>query len=175
MVKLLYIENSLAVYGGMERVLIDKLDWLAQCGEYDISVITVNQGNHPLVFPLHPAVHYFDLGIMSHQKYRYKGLKRYFHEIQFNTLFCQGLKEAISNISPDIIICTRLEFITSVVSVKGDIPLIFESHGSCLAYKFECYSWLQRLKVYHWHRALKDDNSFNKWRCKRVEKGNIQC
>ena len=75
--KLLYVDNALAIHGGIERVLTDKLNWLVEYGDCEICLLTANQGNHPIVFPLSAKVECHDLGIMFHQMYRFSGWKRF--------------------------------------------------------------------------------------------------
>ncbi len=153
--KLLYVENSLAIHGGMERVLTDKLNWLAEYGGYEVCLLLANQGNHSIVFPLSPKVECHDLRIMFHQVYRYSGWKRYRLLFQLQRLFRQRLTAHILAFSPDVIICTRLNFICDVMKVCGSIPVIYESHNSCMDYKYDTNNWHQRLQIKFWHHALK--------------------
>ena len=150
--KLMYVEDSLAILGGVERVLVDKLNWLVEYGDYEVCLLTVNQGDHPLVFQLHPNVQYHDLMIRFHQKYRYSGWKRYRQEARLHLLFQQRLAEKIQEFSPHIIICTRLDYVYDVIKVREGIPFIFESHNSCLFYKFEKDGLMRRLQIqyYYW-------------------------
>lgn len=153
--KLLYVENALAIHGGIERVLTDKLNWLVEYGGCEICLLTSNQGNHPIVFPLSPKVEFHDLGVMFHQVYNYSGWKRYCLMVRLRRLYRLRLSEMIRAFSPDIIVCTRLDCVCDVIKKSGGIPVVFESHHSFLAYKFEKYSWLQILQIKYWHRALK--------------------
>lgn len=153
--KLLYVDNALAIYGGIERVLTDKLNWLTEYGDCEICLLTANQGNHPIVFPLSDKVEFHDLGIMFHQVYNYSGWKRYRLLMRLHRLFRQRINEMIRIFTPDVIVCARLDCVYDVIKEKGRIPVVFESHHSFLAYKFEKYSWLQILQIKHWHRALK--------------------
>lgn len=153
--KLLYVDNALAIHGGIERVLTDKLNWLVEYGDCEICLLTANQGNHPIVFPLSDKVEFHDLGIMFHQVYNYSGWKRYCLSIRLHRLFRQRLAEMIRIFTPDVIVCARLDCVYDVIKEMGRIPVVFESHHSYIAYKFEKYSWLQILQIKHWHRALK--------------------
>ena len=89
--KLLYVENTLAIHGGIERVLTDKLNWLVEYGGCEVCLLVANQGNHPIVFPLNPKVECHDLGIMFHQIYRHSGWKRYRMFFKLHKLFRQCL------------------------------------------------------------------------------------
>ena len=153
--KLLYVENSLAIYGGVERVLTDKLNWLVEEGNYEVSLITANQGGHPIVFPLSSKVRYYNLGIMFHQVYRYEGWKRYHQMFKLHKLFRQRMAEIVNTFSPDVIVCTRLDVVPDVIKVRKDIPVVYESHSSFSSYKYERYAWAQILHIKYCHRALK--------------------
>lgn len=155
MIKLLYVENALAIYGGMERVLVDKLNRLVEYGGYEVCLLTVNQGDHPIVFPLHPKVEYHDLRILFYKKYRYSGWKRYRQDNHLHKLFQQRMAEKIREFSPDVIICTRLGYVYDVIRVKGNIPFVFESHNSCRAYKFMGESRLHRLRTWFYNHQLR--------------------
>lgn len=153
--KLLYVANTLAIHGGIERVLTDKINWLVEYGGYEICLLIVNQGNNPIVFSLNAQVEVHDLGIMFYQLYRYSGVKRYIKLFMFHKHFRRCLSEKIKLFSPDVILFTRLDFVSDVIDVCGKIPVVFESHSSFLAYKYEKNSWLHQIQIMLWHRALK--------------------
>ena len=155
MIKLLYVENSLAIYGGVERVLVDKLNWLAEYGHCEVRLLTANQGKHPVVFSLNLNVKSFDVGIPLYQIYSYSWWKRYYLEYRLHKKFQQRLSEVINRESPHIIICTRLDYVYDVIKVKGEIPMIYESHDSFLMYKFERLSFLRRFRILLYYQCLK--------------------
>ncbi len=153
--KLLYVDNTLAIHGGMERVLTDKLNWFVEHGGYDVCLLLANQGDHPIVFPLNPKIKCHDLGVLFHQVYRYSGCKRYRLLSQLHKLFRQRMAEIVNAFSPDVIVCTRLDFVPDVIKVRQNIPVVYESHGSFLSYKFDTNGWLQRIWIKYCHHALK--------------------
>lgn len=155
MMRILYIDNAIAIYGGIERVLIDKINWLADNSDIEIYLLTTSQGDHLFVYHLNPKVKYCDLGIKFHQVYQYPKWKRIPFINNLHKLLQQRLAEFIQIYAPNIIICTRIDLISDIVKVKGDVPLIFESHNTYLAYKFEKEGWVRRLSFWHWHRELK--------------------
>lgn len=154
--KVLYVVTALAMHGGIERVLVDKLNWLVDNGDYEVELLTVNQGSHPIVFPLDSRVGNHDLGICFHHKYQFSGWKRIRMEYRMHKLFQQRLEEWIKKLSPHIIVFTRLDFVCDVMKVRGDIPVVYESHSSCLSYKFENENWLHRFQSSFWHYVIKD-------------------
>lgn len=153
--RVLYVDNALAIHGGIERVITDKVNWLAENGGCKVCLLIAGQGNHPVVFPLSSKVECHDLGILFHQMYRYSVWKRcrlFFH---LHQLFRQRMSAQIQAFSPDIIICSRLDFIGDVMKVRGKIPVVYESHETYIVDKFEKNSWQRKLLVKFWYHALK--------------------
>ena len=153
--RILYVCDALAIYGGLERVLIDKANWLVQYGDCEVCLLTVNQGNHSICYPLHSDVIYYDLNIQFHQQYHFSLFKRFIKKIQLHHLFRECLKNKILELTPDIIVCARLDYIRDILWVKGVIPLIFESHSCRLASYFEGDSMLRRFHVWYLQLAVK--------------------
>lgn len=153
--KLLYICDALAIFGGLERVLIEKANWLVEHGGYEVCLLTINQGNHPVCFPLHQDVSYEDLDIRFYKLYHFPFWRRVIKSRLLHRLFCKRLKSKIQKLTPDIIICTRLDYIRDVVRLKGNIPLVFESHSSCLASCFEGDGIFRRFHVWYLQQAVK--------------------
>ena len=153
--RILYVCDALAIYGGVERVLIDKSNWFVEYGGCEVCLLTINQGSHPICYPLHPKVIYDDLNIQFHQQYHFPFFKRLIKNIQLHHLFRKRMLIKIQEFAPDIIVCTRLEYIRDIIQVKGAIPLVFESHSSCLASRFEGDGILRRLHVWYLQLAVK--------------------
>ncbi len=59
--KIVYITKSLAAPYGTERILIDKMNYLADKLSYKIYIITYEQGKHSIVFPLSSKITHIDL------------------------------------------------------------------------------------------------------------------
>ena len=129
--RILYIFRSLIVWGGIERVLVDKMNCLTSVYGYEIHMLTTDQGNHPIPYPCGTGVHLVDLGIRFHRQYRYSGLRRLWDRWQRTRLFEKRLSEQINQICPDVIVCTTADPVYSITKVKGKIPLIVESHSTC--------------------------------------------
>lgn len=146
--KLLYINDAIAIYGGLERVLIEKINWFVEQAGYEVCLLTTNQGDHPFSFSIYRDVICRDLSINFHQQYRYSGLKRIRLNLRLHRIFRQRLRKVLLELRPDIIICTRLAFLWDVVNVKKTIPCIFESHASRFASFFEGDSWKSRLLIF---------------------------
>ena len=153
--RLLYICDALAVYGGLERVLIEKANWLVEHAGYKVCLLTVNQGNHSVCYPLSQGVTHEDLDIRFYEQYRLPFWRRFLKNRHLNHLFRERLARKILEHTPDVIISTRLDYIRDVVRIKGDVPLVFESHSSCLASRFEGDGLLRRFHVWYLQQAVK--------------------
>lgn len=144
--RIVYVNDALAIWGGLERILIEKANELAERYGYDIFILTANQGNHPIPFPLCPKVMHIDLKIQFHKQYQYHGIRRLFKKIELNRMFVQRLREQINEIRADVIVCLRPELASAVSKVKGDIPFVFESHTSRYAQRFIKADWFTQAK-----------------------------
>lgn len=61
--KLLYCTHSLCNPGGMERVLLNKVAYLKQHTDWEITIVTTDQKQRPVFYPLPEGVRMMDLGI----------------------------------------------------------------------------------------------------------------
>lgn len=127
--RIVYVFRSLAVWGGIERILVDKMNYLVSEYGYEVHMITTDQGNHPIPYKLDPRVHFQDVGIRFHQQYHYSGFKRLLVAWKLNRLFKKRLRNCFQSISPDVILCTTSNDVNTIVRIKGSVPLIVESHS----------------------------------------------
>lgn len=134
--RVLYVTDALAIWGGIERILVEKANFLADNYGYDVHFVTVNQGQHPFVFPISNNVHYVDLDIRFHQQYSHRGFMRLLKYWQLKRLYVSRLREYVNSINPDIILTARASLIFGILAVKGNIPLVFESHSLYIAYRY---------------------------------------
>lgn len=146
--KVLYVFRSLAVWGGIERILVEKMNYLSKVYGYDVYMLTSDQGNHPIPYHLEESVHLEDLNIRFHQQYQYSFLRRLWVARRLKRLYEKRLTERIRHIQPDIIICTTADHIDSLGKLKGSIPIVVESHSICLRTIEDGHCWLRR----KWYR-----------------------
>ena len=145
---LLYVTDAFAVLGGLERVLADKMNYLAEEYGYDVYLLTINQGCHDVPFPLHHKVRHIDLGIGMHQQYAYYGIRRLIKYNSLNGLLAQKMRDIFSQIDVDVIVCAKLDYVGVLNKVRGDVPLVVESHTLCKAEQMAGAGWLRRLHVW---------------------------
>lgn len=129
--KIFYLFRSLSVWGGIERILVDKMNWLALKGGNEVYMLTTDQGDHPIPYQVCNKVHIEDLGISFHRKYQFGYLRRIVISYQMRHKYKKSLSDRINRIQPDVIVCTTSDQIDIITAVKGRIPLVVESHSIC--------------------------------------------
>ena len=152
--RILYVTDAFAVWGGLERVLADKMNYLVEQYNYDVHLLTINQGTHDIPFFLNSAIGYQDLGIGMHRLYGYHGLVRLIIRQKIKRLLKQRMKNVIFNLSPDIVVCVKFDFAGLLLKLKGNIPLIVESHTMCHSEKMDGSGLLRRLHVWLFKRNV---------------------
>lgn len=125
--KIVYLYSSLAIMGGVERVLVDKMNYLVSHG-FEVFMITSDQGQHPIPYKLDERVHFCDLQIRFHSQYQYRRWQRIKEGKRLRCIYHQRLKEKIEEIHPDILVCTTSQDVRGLLCIKGRIPLVVESH-----------------------------------------------
>lgn len=129
--RVLYVFRSLAYWGGIERILVDKMNNLVSMYGYGVFMLTTDQGCHSVPYQLDQRVHLKDLGIRIHQQYHYHGLKRLFVIWKLYNLYKRRLSEELVKIKPDVIVCTTSNFwdVNILAKIKGTTPLVVECHS----------------------------------------------
>lgn len=133
--RIAYLLKSFAAKGGEERVMSDKMNYLAEHG-YEVYLITSEQGNHELVYPLHPSIKHIDLGTRFFTITNLPLLKKVYSLYIMRKLYVKRLKEVVNELQPDIMTSTIIPLknirLTTNVCKSTGVPLILESH---LAFK----------------------------------------
>ena len=153
--RILYVTDALAVWGGIERVLSEKMNYLVREYGYEVYVVTADQGSHPIPFPLDRRIQLKDLNIRFHQQYKYHGIKRLLKYHELERLFRNRFETYISEIKPDVISCIRDGYTSNVLSVKGNTPVIFESHAMYRDVVFENSTLFHHFVIYQKRRHFK--------------------
>lgn len=155
MQKIVYIIEAIAITGGLERILIDKLNAFSFNG-YDVTLLTTSQGPHPLAYPLNAHVTHIDLATPFHHSYRYSFLLRRWSLYKMHRLFRQRLVCQLASLKPDIIVCVQPSSLFNLVRevVKNRVPIIVESHASYNGHNFEKESLMKRITTNRDNRQL---------------------
>lgn len=129
--KIVYLYHSIAIKGGAERIITEKMNYLSQTG-YEIYLITYLQGNHPLSYNLNSNITHIDLNTRFFTLYKFNIIKRIILQHLLEITFKKKLRKEIKKINPAIFICTTYSidlFEKIIDSIKGiQCKKILESH-----------------------------------------------
>ena len=128
-IRIIYVLKSLAQKAGLDRVIADKINYLARLG-YEINLVTYEQGQHPLSYDIHPSVKHFDLDTRFFALAKYPLLLRLYHFIKMKKTFRMRLRKIVRDTEPSIIITTTysLKIAKELLKEKRNAKTIIESH-----------------------------------------------
>ena len=153
--KIVYIYPTLATWGGVERILVDKMNLLAGYDGYEIYVLTYNQGDHPVPFQLDRRVQHTDLKVRTHAQYQHRGLRRLWEGWKLKRLLRSRLQAELDRIAPDVIVATTNGELSLLCQLKGRTPLVVESHGGYQhLIDYPDQSWRHRYDIRRRYRLL---------------------
>lgn len=129
--KLLYIIGNIINRAGVERIMTQKINYLAET-DCDVSLVTTDQMNQPFSFPLSEKVHYISLNAPIPSRTDYPFTKWLFLFYKSRSVYTKALNHVIKEDYPDIIICTTYSFdvldLLIKICHKNNIKLVIESH-----------------------------------------------
>ena len=129
--RLLYILGNIINRAGVERIMTQKINYLAEAG-YGISLLTTDQNNQPLSFLISPKVNYIAVNAPVPSRTDYPFYKWLFLFYKARSVFSKTLSRVIKENRPDIIICTTYSFDVldslAKISHKNHTKLVIESH-----------------------------------------------
>ena len=128
--KIVYVIDSLASRGGAERILSQKMSYLAEQYNYDVYVITCYQDQEatPNAYYLSERVKQINLNIPYYSQYKYKYPQRLWVKYSMHRNLLKGLRSKVIQIDPDILIGLGYFMADIVSSIKCRAAKIIESH-----------------------------------------------
>ncbi len=126
--RVVYLYPALAIWGGVERILVDKMNYLVRHEGYEVFLITSDQGQHKIPYELDEYVHVIDLDIRFHTRFKLRLLRRLIEYRRLSSLYFNRLQGQLMFIRPDILVCTTSQNMRPLLKIRGDIPLVVESH-----------------------------------------------
>lgn len=129
---IVYIHRSLTVIGGLERILVDKMSFLAEKYNYNIWFITYEQCNRPFIYNLSDKVHHIDIDIPVYKKYKMNIIKSFFYYKKMHKLFVEKINNIIEQNNINIVVGTTYDYLVLDVlnSLRSNIVTIIETHTS---------------------------------------------
>lgn len=125
--RIFYCIHSLYNSGGMERIIVEKANFLAKKG-IEVSILTTEQQDKPIFYQLEDNIKHIDLGI-NYSEYNSLFLKiitLYFKEYKHK----KSLKKIIARYRPDVVISTFENEASFLTELKDQSKKILEFHFS---------------------------------------------
>ena len=115
--KILYITNSISGSGGLERVVSIKASYFADNNNYNVYIITLNEGNKTPFYPISDKVRILDITTQDN-------LVKYYIDYYW------GIRKIISKIRPDVIFVADdgLKGVLFNLIFKPKCKVIYERH-----------------------------------------------
>lgn len=131
-VKILYLTDQVYLHGGIEKVLSQKANYLAEISGDEVFIVTYNQEGKTPVYDFSSKIIWQDLGI------NYEIGKSYFHPKNLKKIpkHISTLKQVLKEIKPHVVISSSFgpDFYF-LPFVEKHIPKIKEFHGSRYFYR----------------------------------------
>lgn len=117
--KLLYITNGINGAGGLERVLSVKASYLADCYNYDITILSLNNNDQNPFYHFSEKINFISIDV--------KG-----NPFQYIKSYIQGINRIVKEIKPDVIsVCDDgLKGFFLPLLLNKPCPMIYERHAS---------------------------------------------
>lgn len=115
--------------GGMERVLANKANYLAQMG-YEITIITTDQKDRPAFFTLHDNIRCIDLGINYTDDANKGTISKAFSFLKKQKLHKRKLRQALVDVKPQITISMFDNDASFISKIEEGSKKIAEIHFS---------------------------------------------
>ena len=136
-IKLLYITNQISGSGGLERVLSIKASYLADKLNYEVHIVTLNQGIKPLFYNFSDSLIYHDITAIG-------------NPINYFLKYKKGLNKIVDLVKPDVIsVCDDgLKGFFVPWFIRKPCPMVYERHVSKnIEIKSDATSFFQKVKL----------------------------
>lgn len=155
--RIVYVIDSLSSKGGAERILSEKMSYMAERYGYDVSVVTcyqdpVRQAN---VYPLSDKVRQVNLNIPYYSQYRYGYPLRLWKKWQLYQQLKRQLAATVRSIDPDILVGLGYFQADVVTAIRCRAVKVVEAHEArCFSMSDQGLqrSWLSRLYMRYYRQ-----------------------
>lgn len=129
--RIIFVLRSIVLSGGIERVVTEKANWLANNG-HQVLFLTYEQSSHALSFLLNSNVCYEDLNCQYYTVYQKGLLVRQILKFVYKIKFWNRLRHKISSFGPDVLVIPSNleEFMGVATSMIKYVPVVFECHST---------------------------------------------
>lgn len=132
--KIVYVIDTLASKGGAERIISEKMGYLAEHFGFDVTVVTCYQlpAVHPNAYPLSDKVKQVNIGIPYYSQFKVGYPKRLFVKWSFHRRLKRQLTETITQLKPDILVGVSYFNADMLCSIDCRAAKIVEAHEARL-------------------------------------------
>lgn len=156
--RIAYLYTALTTFGGVDRVLTEKANYLAEVLGHEVYIITDSQAGRPPVFPLSAKVRHVDLETDFDEQYHYGIVKRFLCYRRLMKQYRSRLEKLLLQVKPDITISTCGRDLDFLNTLRDGSIKMGESHTT-KAYMRNLYLMRQKgfpfnLVARHWERKM---------------------
>ena len=128
--KIVYAYQQFTEPAGTERILIDKMSYLAEREGYEVFMLTNQQGQHPVVFPVSHKIKKIDLDVRFCELYKENVFFRIIKGWYYYRVYKKRFLAFVLDINPDIVISSTYFFyiLLAISSCPYPFIRIAESH-----------------------------------------------
>lgn len=131
--KIAYLKIDMASIGGLERIICQKMNWLA-ANAYDVYLITTDSRGEAPCYPIDSQIKQIDLDV-NYNAQKHRGLlKRIFYFFLNNARHKKRLKKELKSICPDVVISTFGNDMSVLSAMKLNAKKVLEYHGTKKVY-----------------------------------------
>ena len=129
--KIVFIIKSFAMKAGVERLMSDKMNFMAEHGHV-VTLITYEQGGHSMPFTLNPNIKHIDINTRFFTLKKYALPRRFIEHMKLRKVFKKRLQQVINELQPDIINTTTysINLIGIILNLHCSAKKTIESHVS---------------------------------------------
>ncbi len=126
---IIYVIETLAVVGGLEKIIIEKANYLAEKLGYDVCIISCTQNKKQQnAFSLSTKVSQINLSVPYYRQYHYQYPKRLWVKYQIKRQLKNGLEKIVNERNPDIIIGTLKFEAALICQLNTPAKKVIECH-----------------------------------------------
>lgn len=128
--KILYVIDSLASKGGAERIISEKMNYMADVYGFEVSVVTCyqNLAQQANAYDLSPSVRQVNLCIPYYSQYKYGYPFRLWKKWRLYRQLVNELTKAVCRLAPDVLVGLGYFQADVVMSVPCRAKKVVESH-----------------------------------------------
>lgn len=161
--KIVYCVPSMYHLGGVERIVAKKASLLAQ-RNFDVSIITTDQGGRPFYFKIDNRVKHYDLGINYEKNRKRPFLRKLYYFFYNNFLHKKRLHQLLLELKADIVISTFHNEMGILPKMKDGSTKIVELHVCRQTFSvFRRKGWRGSVDDYMMTQFIKSLRQYNRF------------